>query len=137
MRYFPEYTIWQGIKKRCTKPKEPAFKNYGGRGILVYDRWLKSFPEFYEHVGPRPTTAHTIERIDNNIGYFPGNIKWATRGEQNNNTRKSRKIAFCGKTMTMTKWANEMGISVKTLRYRIDTLGWPIEKAFNQPVKGH
>lgn len=86
----PEIHIWHKMIKRCTNPKDPAYKNYGGRGITVCDRWLGSFEAFYEDMGPRPHKDLTIERVDNDKGYCPENCKWETRKENNRNVRKRR-----------------------------------------------
>ena len=81
----PEYKSWQSMVQRCTNPGNRDFKNYGGRGIRVCDRW-KAFPNFYADMGDRPEGL-TIERIDNDKGYSPGNCKWVTCFEQNQNQR--------------------------------------------------
>ena len=89
----PEYRAWKGMKTRCTNDREKGWKNYGGRGIRVCDRWLNSFEAFLADVGPRPSPQHSIDRFPDNDGnYEPGNVRWATRKQQSENRRKpSRK----------------------------------------------
>lgn len=86
-RKTPEYNAWCHIKSRCYNEKTPQFKDYGGRGITVCERWLNSFENFYADMGPRPSPEHSIDRKDNSKGYSPENCYWATSEEQNRNRR--------------------------------------------------
>lgn len=127
----PEFNTWMHMIIRCSNPLDAAWKNYGGRGITVCDAWKSDFTAFYNYVGPRPTPKHTIERINNNGNYEPGNVKWATRLEQNSNTRRVRLLTANGETMTLSAWARELQICVDTLRGRLER--WPTEKALTTP----
>lgn len=82
-----EYRIWQGMKWRCLNPNYKPYPRYGGRGITVCDRWRDSFDAFLADVGPRPSKKHTLDRLDNDGNYEPGNVAWRTYAEQNQNRR--------------------------------------------------
>lgn len=84
-----EYQTWCAMKSRCTDPANISYRNYGGRGIRVCDEWLGSFEAFYRHIGPRPSAGYSVDRIDNDGNYEPGNVRWATRDEQRQNTRRA------------------------------------------------
>jgi hypothetical protein len=117
-----EYRSWQGMKERCTNPNLKQYSDYGGRGITVCDRWLNSFENFLEDMGMKPSKNHSIDRIDNNLGYSKENCRWATRTEQANNRRErsnSRYLTCNGITKPMPYWVKEWGISENVLRYNI------------------
>lgn len=125
------YKVWQGMRGRCTNPKIKCFSRYGGRGITVCERW-SSFEAFLADMGPCPPRL-TLERIDNDRGYEPGNCKWATRSEQNRNTRNNVVIEFMGERRCVTDWAKHIGVSLGTLRDRLRK-GWPVERALTTHV---
>ena len=86
-RKSPEYIAWQAIVQRCTNPNHKAWRNYGGRGIAICAEWRHDFAAFFAHVGPRPSSAHSIDRMDNERGYEPGNVRWVTLDVQAKNRR--------------------------------------------------
>jgi hypothetical protein len=130
----PEYNVWHNMKKRCTKPKYQAYKDYGGRGISVCDRWLNSFANFFEDMGERPTNKHSLDRENNDGNYEPSNCRWATKEEQNSNKRTIRLITHNGVTKTASDWAIEMGFKDGTGLYnRIKRMG--LAKAMATPKK--
>lgn len=125
--------IWRGIKDRCYNIKNEAYPDYGGRGIIVCNEWLNDFQTFYDWAMQNGYADNlTIDRIDVNGNYEPCNCRWATRKEQNNNTRSNRYITFNGETHTMAEWAKIKSISYGALRQRLYR-GWNIEKALNTP----
>lgn len=128
-----EHNAWKSAKGRCYNQKNSMYKNYGARGITMCDEWKNDFSKFYEHVGPRPSDKHSLDRIDNNRGYEPGNVRWANDFEQASNRRTNRKFTICCQTHHMREWARIFGSSYKLVHERL-TYGWPIEKALS-PVK--
>lgn len=128
------YWVWGSMKKRCHNPNDKGYPNYGGRGITVCKRWHR-FENFWADMGSTYKQGLSIERRDNNKGYNPSNCLWATRREQNLNTRQNRYLTYKGETLTMTEWAEKMGMKTMTLRSRIDIYHWPISKALTTPVR--
>lgn len=129
----PEYRTWHGIKKRCYLPTEPAFKNYGARGIKVAPEWVDSFETFFADMGPRPSPSHSIERLDNNADYAPGNCVWATDLEQANNTRANRLLTVDGETMTLSQTARKYGLTPQRLSARLRR-GIAVDLAVRLPI---
>lgn len=122
----PEYEIWKAMKKRCLNPHDASYKNYGGRGIEVAERWLK-FSNFYADMGQRPSPELTIERKDNDGNYEPGNCKWATRYEQALNQRYRRVNSSGHRNITWHKQSKKWRVRVtregrKTYLGRFDIL---------------
>lgn len=130
----PEFKIWIGMIQRCeNKTDAKTYSRYGGRGIVVCERWRQSFAAFYDDMGPRPSAKHSIDRINNNGNYEPDNCRWATRSEQQRNKRDSRIIECFGKRLTLAGWEDETGIYRKTIAIRIDKLRWPVDRALTEP----
>lgn len=118
------YQSWQDMKQRCYNVRAQQYKNYGARGILVCERWLKSFAYFFSDMGKRPT-GFTLERTNNNGNYSPSNCRWATRADQRRNQRGCVHLEFAGKRMTIAEWGRKIGRHQTTLRSRINA-GYPL-----------
>lgn len=136
----PIYICWVNLRQRCTNKNKLDYKFYGGRGIKVCKRWnsYKNFlndmgKKYYSHKKNNKYT--TLDRINVNKGYSPSNCRWATRLEQSNNRNYSKDILYRGKSQTIGKWIEELGIKLtwKQVYKRLVTRKWPIERAFNQP----
>ena len=102
------YTAWNNMKRRCFNPNHPSYENYGGRGITVCRRWL-DFRNFYEDMGDPPANV-SLERIDNNLGYFPTNCHWSTWPDQMRNRRDTILLTVGGQTKPLGLWCEEKGI---------------------------
>lgn len=132
-RKFREYRIWQSMKSRCKYSNRPSWADYGARGITVCDRWNQSFQAFIDDMGLCPSDKHSIDRIDNDLGYCPENCRWATTKEQALNSRHNRLITFDGETKPLLKWAESTGLDRTIIQSRIDYYGWSIERALTTP----
>ena len=115
------------MKQRCRNTNDPQFDYYGGRGIKVCERWLELFDNFYADMGARPSPKHSIDRINNDGNYEPGNCRWATAQEQATNRRNNVFIEYDGKTQHVSAWAREIGVCDSTIYYRLKE-GWPLEQ---------
>lgn len=112
----PAYINWCSMRKRCSNPNDPFWHRYGGRGIKVCERW-QDFFAFAQDVGPKPSPAHTLDRIDNDGHYEPGNVRWATRSEQMEKVRLRPSLG------SIEELAAKAGVSQSTMNRRIRS-GW-------------
>lgn len=128
----PEYGVWSNMIARCNNPKHKAYKNYGGRGIFVSDSW-RDFNVFLADMGRRPSPKHSLDRINNNLGYSRENCKWATWDEQNRNKRNNCLLTLNMVTLSLPEWATKIGIKKSTLASRIHK-GWSDEECLSTPV---
>ena len=119
-----EYNAWSLAKGRCFNPSDLRFPHYGARGITMCDRWRYSFQAFADDMGPCPT-GYTLDRIDNDGNYEPGNCRWATRSTQARNTQKAIMITRDGLTLPLKDWAERFGIPYKTMHLR-HRMGWSL-----------
>ena len=132
-----EYRAWCHMKGRCYDLNDSFYHRYGGRGIVVCDRWKSNFDNFLNDVGPAPDSTYCLDRINNNGNYEPNNVRWATQKQQANNRGGNRlkMITFEGKTQNLSDWSKETGLHICTIQTRIK-LKWPIEKVLS-PRKYH
>jgi len=128
IEHLTEYRTWLGILKRCSDASD---RNYGGRGIKVCDRWRGSFGLFFKDMGPRPSDEHSIDRINNDGDYEPGNCRWATRKEQARNTSVNVMVTHNGETLCVSEWAERFGIHASLLNSRLQS-GWSFEDAVSR-----
>lgn len=126
------YAIWQGIVHRCENPSAHEAPHYRDRGIKLCERWRK-FENFLADMGPRPSPDHSVDRINNNGNYEPGNCRWATRSQQARNTSRTVWLTANGETRCLAEWAEILGISHITLRSRLNR-GWSADKIVNTPL---
>lgn len=110
----PLYDIWMGMIARCENPKHASYKHYGGKGITVCEAW-KDFEIFKEEIGNRPTLKHSVDRIDNNKGYYKENCRWATHIEQGRNRSNNRIIEYNNEKKCATEWAEILNVKSYTL----------------------
>jgi hypothetical protein len=133
LRYTPEYRVWRSIKERC-KVDSPDAEYYADLGVKICDEWADSFVAFYNHVGPRPSPQHSIDRYPDPTGnYEPGNVRWATASEQRKNQRRGgHLLTFNGKTQHVSEWAAELGVNSGMILHRLKR-GWTVDQAL-EPV---
>ena len=131
----PEHKIWLNMIERCHWPDHKMFVRYGGRGISVCDEWRNSFSAFFTHVGARPTPQHSIDRINNDGGYEPGNVRWATKKQQSNNRRNTLFVDFNGQRKSLAEWCVLIGTVSRATAYERIRRGWLPENAISTPQR--
>jgi hypothetical protein len=124
----PLFDTWKNMIGRCYDENHTSYMYYGGRGIQVVERWHK-VENFVADMDPRPD-GYTLDRIDNNEWYSPGNCRWASRIEQANNTSNNSIITYKGVTRTVAEWSRILGILDSTIRERLKA-GWPVERVLS------
>lgn len=125
------YRIWLSMKNRCNNPNYHHYDRYGGRGIVVCDKWQSNFQAFWEWAMANGYQDDlSIDRIDNDKGYSPDNCRWATAKEQANNLSSNRMIHFGSETHNLAQWSEIQKLSINTVNYRLRA-GWTIEEALN------
>jgi hypothetical protein len=129
----PEYHAWAGAIKRCEDQSNDNWIYYGGRGIQVCDLWRNSYPAFLENMGRKPSPKHSLDRIDNDGNYEPGNCRWATKTQQMRNRRDRRIITFFGRPMPASEAAELVGLKYDAFLFRLDR-GWTEERALLTPL---
>jgi hypothetical protein len=120
---------------RCTRVTGADYPDYGGRGIRVCDAWVNSFDAFLADVGPKPGPEYSIDRINNDGNYEPGNVRWATVIQQAGNKRNTSRLTLGGTTLSVPKWSERTGIGRAVIWSRLTRLGWSVERALTTPVR--
>jgi hypothetical protein len=128
----PTHKSWVAMRTRCLKPYAKSYKNYGGRGVKVCERWRYSFEAFLADMGPRPGPEYSLDRIDNDGNYEPSNCRWATMTQQASNRRGITWIVIDEVRRPLAEWSRISGIRRKTIWTRI-RLGWPPREAVFAP----
>ena len=132
----PEYRAWSMMIGRCHSRTHRQFPDYGGRGIFVGDEWRNSFEAFYRDMGPRPSSRHSLDRQDNEKGYYSGNCRWATDTQQQRNRRSNHHLTHDGRTLPIAEWAAILGLPAGTLEKRISN-GWSVVDALTRPRRNY
>lgn len=133
----PEYRAWRSMISRCYNPKVKSYDYYGGRGVIVCDRWRHSYVNFLCDMGRKPGKEYSLDKdilVEGNKVYGPGLCCWATRKQQATARRNSKKLSYKGKTKNLSEWADELGIGRSTVAFRVKA-GWPSNRALETPTQ--
>jgi len=125
-----EYRSWCGMKARCYNINNHKYYRYGARGITVCERWLKSFENFFEDMGEKPEKRLTVDRIDNDLGYFKENCRWGTPRQQSGNRSTNHWLEYKGRKMILEDWAIELGTDKSGIRFHLSR-GRSFEEVYN------
>jgi hypothetical protein len=131
-----EYEAWTGAKSRCSNPKSFAWKYYGGRGISFCEKWRNSFQDFLNDVGPAPKKTDTLDRINNNGNYEPGNVRWVSKQKNLQNKRNAHLITFRGQTRHLWDWCERLKLNYNLIERRLNGYKMNPEQALTKPVGG-
>ena len=129
-----EYRAWKAMRARCCDSGNISYVNYGGRGVKVCEAW-NSFESFFADMGKKPSDQHSLDRIDNNGNYEPGNVRWASRKEQIVNRRNALLVSYSGKSLSLDDWSKITGVRAATLWWRLYCDGQSAEQALTTPLR--
>ena len=118
-----EYSTWEGMLARCYNINHVAYPNYGGRGICVCEEWQNNFAQFLQDMGKKPSSTHSLDRVDNNGNYCKTNCRWASSRQQSNNKRNTIFVMYKGRRQSLVDWAEELCIPFKTVSRRHSQFG--------------
>jgi len=131
LRSHPLYATWCNMRARCDNPNHPQFKDYGGRGISYDPAWAY-FPAFLSGVGEKPFPEATLDRVDNDRGYYPGNVRWADRTTQRINSRQVTLVCINGETKRIMEWCEQYRITIGAVHRRLKR-GMSIQDSITVP----
>jgi hypothetical protein len=129
----PEYKTWIAIKNRCLNKNGQDYERYGGRGISISEDWMNSFDAFYRDMGKKPSSKHSIDRIDNDLGYSKENCRWATQSDQCRNRSSNLLFVVNGVEKSLVAHCEDAGIGYSAVRLRLKK-GMSIEAALSTPL---
>lgn len=131
----PEFRSWESMIRRCCDPRVAHYPRYGGRGISVCEKWREGFANFYADMGRRPSPKHSLDRIDNDGNYEPGNCRWATWSEQRRNRPDCHWVDWDGEVITLQDACDRVGLIDVTVHGRLRR-GWSLQRALSTPTRG-
>lgn len=132
----PEYRSWRAMKRRCLDPKDMHYSYYGGAGVTIHPTWIHDFQQFVSDVGKMPHAGMTLERKNNDVGYAPGNVVWATRLEQVRNRRNTRYVVYGGQRTPLREFAARFGVNEQSLWKRLAIYS-DVDIAVQETIKVH